>query len=106
MEALPMKVSKARLEKALQLRDAAVRILTRIGYDAIIADSERGYCHRTIQAKINDLTAARRIKPTSPHCRSARQPNPGRRSTYRRGDSVQTTGTSSLVECRAPDGPC
>jgi hypothetical protein len=42
------------------------------------------------------LTAARRIKPTSPHCRSARQPNPGRRSTYRCGDSVQTTGTSSF----------
>ena len=33
--------------------------------------------------------------PDQPRCRSARQPNPGRRSTYRRGDSVQTTGTSS-----------
>src|ERR1700722_11303699 len=51
-------------------------------------------------AHIRALTAARRIKPTSPHCRSARQPNPGRRSTYRRGDSVQTTGTSSeLGDC-------
>jgi putative transposase len=29
--------------------------------------------------------------------RSARQPNPGRCSTYRRGNSVQTTGTSSLA---------
>src|SRR6267143_1360489 len=47
-------------------------------------------------APIRVLTAARRIKPTSPRCRSVRQPNPGRRSTYRRGDSVQTTGTSSL----------
>ena len=47
-------------------------------------------------AHIRALTAARRIKPTSPHCRSARQPNPGRRSTYRRGDFVQTTGTSSF----------
>jgi transposase InsO family protein len=28
-------------------------------------------------------------------CPSARQPNPGRRSTYRRGKVVQTTGTSS-----------
>src|SRR6266849_9619886 len=46
-------------------------------------------------APIRVLTAARRIKPTSPRCRSVRQPNPGRRSTYRRGDSVQTTGTSS-----------
>jgi hypothetical protein len=37
-------------------------------------------------AHIRALTAARRIKPTSPHCRSARQPNPGKRSTYRRGN--------------------
>ena len=28
-------------------------------------------------------------------CRSARQPNRGRRTTYRRGDSVQTIGFSS-----------
>src|SRR3954454_19834826 len=35
------------------------------------------------------------IKPTSPRCHSAWQPNPGRRSTYRRGKSVQTTGTTS-----------
>src|SRR5258708_31593053 len=47
-------------------------------------------------APIRVLTAARRIKPTSPRWRSVRQPNPGRRSTYRRGDSVQTTGTSSV----------
>ncbi|MGF6313611.1 hypothetical protein ABIB82_007782, partial [Bradyrhizobium sp. i1.8.4] len=30
--------------------------------------------------------------------RSARRPNPGRGSTYRRGDSVQTTGTSSVCQ--------
>jgi putative transposase len=30
------------------------------------------------------------------HCHSAWQPNPGRRSTYRCGDSVQTTGASSV----------
>ena len=44
------------------------------------------------------LTAGTRpnpIKPTSTRCNSAWQPNPGRRSTYRRGDSVQTTGTGS-----------
>jgi putative transposase len=41
------------------------------------------------------LTAAHLIKPTSPHCQSAWQPNPGRGSTYQRGDSVQTAGTSS-----------
>jgi hypothetical protein len=43
------------------------------------------------------LTASRPIKPTSPRCHSAWQPNPGRGSTYRRGNSVQTTGTTSLV---------
>jgi uncharacterized protein (DUF4415 family) len=46
------------------------------------------------------LTAPRPIKPTSPRCHSAWQPNPGRGSTYRRGKSVQTTGTTSLVSLR------
>src|SRR2546427_12919241 len=41
------------------------------------------------------LTAPRPIKPTSPRCPSAWQPNPGRGSTYRRGKTVQTTGTTS-----------
>ena len=35
------------------------------------------------------------IKPTSPRCHSAWQPNPGRRSTYRCGNFVQTTGTTA-----------
>jgi hypothetical protein len=43
------------------------------------------------------LTSAPRIKPTSIFRRSARRPNPGRGSTYRRGESVQTTGTSSQL---------
>src|ERR1700674_190399 len=47
---------------------------------------------------IRALTKRRLIKPTSPRCPSAWQPNPGRGSTYRRGNSVQTTGTSSDVE--------
>ena len=42
------------------------------------------------------MTAAPRIKPTSTRCHSAWQPKPGRGSTYRRGDFVQTSGTSSL----------
>jgi hypothetical protein len=41
------------------------------------------------------LTARHPIKPTSTRCQSASRPNPGRRSTYRRGKSVQTTGTTS-----------
>src|SRR3954467_8366531 len=48
-------------------------------------------------AHIRALTARRRIKPTSLRCPSAWQPNPGRRSTYRCGDSVQTTGTTSVT---------
>jgi hypothetical protein len=42
------------------------------------------------------LTASRPTTPTSPSCRSARQPNPGRGSTYRRGNSVQRFGTTAV----------
>ena len=45
---------------------------------------------------IRVLTAAPRIKPTSSRCHSAWQPKPGRGSTYRCGDFVQTSGTSSI----------
>src|ERR1019366_9690241 len=44
---------------------------------------------------IRVLTAAHPIKPTSTSRHSAWRPNHGRRSTYRGGDSVQTSGTSS-----------
>src|SRR5277367_2158330 len=46
--------------------------------------------------RIRALTTAPRIKPTSIFLRSARRPNPGRRSTYRRGIVVQTTETGSV----------
>ena len=49
----------------------------------------------TAGGRIRALTARHPIKPTSPRCHSAWQPNPGRRSTYRRGKTVQTTGTTS-----------
>ncbi|MDH2357696.1 AAA family ATPase, partial [Bradyrhizobium sp. SSUT112] len=42
------------------------------------------------------LTTAPRIKPTSIFLRSARRPNTGRVSTYRRGIFVQTIGTGSV----------
>src|SRR6266498_1004734 len=45
---------------------------------------------------IRALTDARLIKPTSTRCLSARRPNPGRGSTYRRGNPVQTTAATSL----------
>jgi hypothetical protein len=51
-----MKVSKDRLREALQLRDAALRILNRVGHNITVANSERGYCHHSRQVKINDLT--------------------------------------------------
>jgi hypothetical protein len=41
------------------------------------------------------LTGAHPIKPTSTSRLSAWRPNLGRRSTYRCGDFVQTTGASS-----------
>ncbi len=46
---------------------------------------------------IRALTATHRIKPTSTRCQSAWWLNLGRCSTYRRGDSVQTAGTSSVA---------
>ena len=49
----------------------------------------------TQDVHIRALTARHQIKPTSPRCPSAWQPNPGRGSTYRRGKIVQTNGTSS-----------
>ena len=42
---------------------------------------------RTRRAAAADV---RLIKPTSTHCLSARQRNPGRGSSYRHGKSVQT----------------
>jgi hypothetical protein len=53
-------------------------------------------CCTIAAVHIRALTALRQIKPTSPRCPSAWQPNPGRRSTYRRGKSAQTTGTTSV----------
>ena len=47
-------------------------------------------------ARTKALTTPHRIKPTSTSRQSAWRPNPGRRSTYRRRDSVQTTGTGSI----------
>ena len=69
--------------------------------------------------RMRALTAQHPIKPTSLRCRSARQPNLGRGSTYRCGKSVQTTGTTSqlvhaeagpetvdrAIACRICDGP-
>jgi hypothetical protein len=53
-----------------------------------------------VAGRIRALTAPPPITPTSPCCRSARQPDPGRRSTYRRGKVVQTTGATSFAQCR------
>src|SRR5262249_9196951 len=58
---------------------------------------------------IRPLTDARPIKPTSARCLSARRPNRGRGSTYRRGNSVQTAAATSFVSnrpwaARMPDG--
>jgi hypothetical protein len=49
-----MKVSKARLDEALQLRDAALRILGRTGLDTILADRDRR--HHIRQVDMNGLT--------------------------------------------------
>src|SRR5262245_48888185 len=60
---------------------------------------------RTISAgRTRALTAPHPIKPTSPRCRSAWQPNLGSGSTYRCGKSVQTTGTTSLPQASCHQG--
>ena len=58
-------------------------------------------CCITAGVHTRALTAPHPIKPTSRRCLSAWQPNPGRGSTYRRGKSVQTSGTTSRAhsEC-------
>ena len=63
--------------------------------------------YRVITAgdRIRALTARHPIKPTSLRCQSAWHPNPGRRSTYRRGKYVQTTGTTSQHHCHSMTGP-
>lgn len=47
--------------------------------------------------RIQALTTRHPIKPTSTCCQSAWWLNPGRRSTYRGGDSVQPTGPRQCV---------
>jgi putative transposase len=47
--------------------------------------------------RIRALTTPHPITPTSPRCPSVRRPNPGRRSTYRRGKTVQTTGATQTA---------
>jgi len=51
----------------------------------------------TVADRIRALTKPHAIKPTSPCCQSAWQPNPGRRSTYRCGKTVQTTGSLRIL---------
>src|SRR5215207_9331372 len=47
---------------------------------------------------IHPLTGGRRIRPTSPSSRSARQLKPGRPSTYQAEDAVQTNRASSVAQ--------
>src|SRR3954470_2231643 len=54
-------------------------------------------CCTTVEGPTRALTARHPIKLTSPRCHSAWQPNRGRRSTYRRGKTVQTTETTSVA---------
>jgi hypothetical protein len=53
-------------------------------------------------ASLQNSAKSRPYKPTSTRCLSARRPNLGRGSTYRRGNSVQTIGATSLALYDAP----
>ena len=68
-------------------------------YDSVSEGAHRSGATSTstiAAGRIRALTAPHPITPTSPRCPSARQPNPGRGSTYRRGKAVQTSGSSSI----------
>lgn len=51
-----MKISKRCLENAKQLRDAALRIVSRFGHEVLIGESNERDFHRCKEAKVNDLT--------------------------------------------------
>src|SRR5262245_61810795 len=64
--------------------------------DESVAEARGSISRPTAAVFTPRLTGARPIKPTTPRCHSAWQPkgatpNPGRSSTYRRGNSVPTT---------------
>src|ERR1700680_806770 len=54
----------------------------------------------TAEDHIRALTGRRPIRPTSPRCRMSRRLNPGRSSTYQTEEAVQTSGASTLRDCR------
>ena len=56
-------------------------------------------CCTMAAVRIRALTTEPRIKPTSIFPRSAWRPNPGRRSTYRRGDFLFKQPGPTLWEC-------
>src|SRR3954470_20173012 len=101
-------VQRAREDDAIRLVDRLVdrHLQPEPRMPTIMQFSENGLvgvlkrCCITAGDRIRALTARHPIKPTSPRCQSAWQPNPGRRSTYRRGKSVQTTGPTSGTVAR------
>jgi putative transposase len=75
------------------------------GYDSVseaCASIGQYLTFYTVGGPTRALTAKHPIKLTSPRCHSAWQPNRGRRSTYRRGKTVQTTETTSLAAVSLP----
>ena len=94
---------KGALARQRLRRTAVAQRQIRGGISARLRQRFRGPClawpllsTSTIAAgRMRALTTPRQIKPTSPRCHSAWQPDPGRGSTYRRGKYVQTTGTTS-----------
>ena len=84
-----------RLWRSVKYEEAYLRAYETVGEArASIGRYLDFYNERRPHSSLDDMT---RIKPTLTFRRSARRPNPGRGSTYRRGDSVQTNGTSSLL---------
>ncbi len=59
-----------------------------------------------VRGRTRALTVKHLIRPTSTRGPSAWLPNRGRRSTYRRGKSVQTSGTTSTARSFQPPHWC
>ena len=90
MKQVPLSEIKDDLSRFLREAETQDIIITRHGKPAGATSTSA-----ILVGRIRALTEPHPITPTSPRCLSAGQPNLGRRSTYRCGKSVQTTGPSS-----------
>jgi hypothetical protein len=89
-------IARRLLDHLMDMNDASCPWMPRIKDLTLLGPMGVLSSRCTIAAgRIRALTAPHPFKLTSIRCQSAWQPNPGRRSTYRCGKAVQTTGATS-----------